>query len=391
MATTTYRGTKSPAAPRVAPLHRANRGPEALSVTGTLPAELDGCLLRAVHHPAWGSTPRPDAPLVDGGIQFTGGTARWFRQAAPCGSATWRAARLRTGGTGADTRGPAALARPVADPDTGVHHTVATYPGLDHAEHLWLGQDGTVKHTEPFALRGAPLMHTVAMTERFLVVLDLPVTHRRAAALLGEGFPYAWQEGRPARIGLIGRGAEGPRWFDIAPCYVFTVVNAYDDRERVVVDVVRHEWAYDQNRPTPAPRLWRWTVDLRTGTVEERALDLLPIEQPEVDPRLLGRAHQVVFGTGRSEAGESGTVVRHDLGDGSTQVRALGPARQAEQPVFVAGAEGSGWLVVVVHDLAKARSEVLVLDAADLSAAPVATVHVPFRLPASRHTRWQQR
>ncbi|MFL6142301.1 MAG: carotenoid oxygenase family protein [Labedaea sp.] len=390
MVTTTRRASTKARVPAFA---KVNHSPEALSVTGTIPAELNGCLLRAVDHPAWGAAPRPGTPLVDGGIRLSGGVARWYRQTTPpCGnSATWRAARLRSGDPRAGAHGPASLARPVTDPVTGVWHTVATYPGLNHAEHLWLGADGSVRHAEPFPLDGAPLMQAVAMTERYLVVLDLPVTHRRAAALLGEGFPYAWDDGRPARIGLIGRDEERPRWFSVPSCYVFDVVNAYDDRDRVVLDAVRHERAFDQAGGTPAARLWRWTVDLRTGTVREGELDRLPIEQPEVDPRVRGRRHRVVFGIGNSAAGEATTLVRHDLAGAATQVRELGPAKRAEQPVLVPGAaEGTGWLIAVVHDMAKARSEVLVLDAADLSARPVATVHVPFRLPVSRHTWWRQ-
>jgi carotenoid cleavage dioxygenase len=89
------------------------------------------------------------------------------------------------------------------------------------------------------------------------------------------------------------------------------------------------------------------------------------------------------------------SLLRHDLDTGETRTRELGSARHCEQPVFVRrpnaqhAAEGEGWLIAVVHDLARNRSEVLILDAADLAGPPVATVYVPFRLPASPHTRWR--
>src|SRR5262249_40203638 len=73
-----------------------------------------------------------------------------------------RATRVCPGGPGPDEAGPAAVARPVPDPHTGEWHTVATYPGLDHAEHLLLGPDGQVPHAEAFALAGAPLLPPVA-------------------------------------------------------------------------------------------------------------------------------------------------------------------------------------------------------------------------------------
>src|SRR5262249_39066012 len=191
------------------------------------------------------------------GIRLGGGRARWHRQGAGQQEAGWRAARVWPGGRGPDEVGAAAVARPVAAPGIPLWHSVATYPGLGHAEHLWLSPDGEVWPAEPFAVDGASLMHAVSAPRRYVVVFDLPVTYRRAAALVGAHFPYAWQDGRPARVGLLGRGAP-PRWFPVRPCYVFNAVNAYEDGGRVVVDVIRHERAFDPTAcPVPPPTLWR--------------------------------------------------------------------------------------------------------------------------------------
>jgi carotenoid cleavage dioxygenase len=352
---------------------RVKRGHDVLPVSGAIPAELHGCLFRSVRHPSRAGE------LLESGIRFGEGRARWYRAAT-----TPSAARIRCGGEGPDEVGPVAVARPAADPATRMWRTVATYPGLDHAEHLWLDPDGVVRHTEPFALPGAPLVHAVAATARFLVVLDLPVTYRRAAELIGERFPYMWAEDRPARVGLLDRWGGSPQWFDVAPCYVFNAVNAYDDGDRVIVDVIRHERAFASSGA--APTLWRWILDLRSGVAAEHQLSTLSQEHPEVDPRVRGRRHRYVYSSG------AGSVIRQDVARGGKQARDLGPGRHAEQPVFVpkpgTSAEGVGWLIVVVHDFAAARGEVLILNAEDLAGPPVATVHLPVRLPDSLHTRW---
>jgi carotenoid cleavage dioxygenase-like enzyme len=395
--TTRTRSAQAPApASPVVPVRRH----KALAVTGSVPAALDGSLLQAAAHP--GCTSADQAPLLNYGVRLSGGTARWYRQdTAPQEQpADSRPARVWTGGRGPDEVGSTAVARPAGDPVVPLWHTVATYPGLGYAEHLRLGPDGEVRQAEPFALDGAPLMHAVAATGRYAVVFDLPVTHRRAAALVGARFPYAWQEGRPARLGLLGRGSE-PRWFPIRPCYVFNAVNAYDDGDRVVVDAIRHERAFDAAaRPAP-PELWRWTLDLRDGSVTERRLAAASYDRPEVDPRVRGRRHRYVYGTGPADAAggdPTGTaLVRHDLVTGTVQVRPVGPGCIAGQPVFVprppsgrrGSVEGDGWLVTVVDDPARARSDILILDARDLCGPPVATVHLPVRLPAGIHTHWQ--
>jgi carotenoid cleavage dioxygenase len=398
--TTRIRSAQAPApAAQVVPVRRSRK---ALAVTGSVPAALEGCLLQAAAHPGSpvesGSTRTAQTPLLNYGIRLSGGQARRYRpDAAPQGAPkVWRAARVWAGGRGPDDVGSAAVACPAADPVSPLWHTVATYPGLGFAEHLRLSADGEVLQAEPFALDGAPLMHAVAATGRYAVVFDLPVTHRRAAALVGARFPYAWQEGRPARLGLLGDGSQ-PRWFTIRPCYVFNAVNAYDDGDRVVVDAIRHERAFDSAAgPTAPPQLWRWTLDLRDGSVTEGPLAAGPHDWPAVDPRVRGRRHRYVYSTGAAGAGSA--LVRHDLVTGTAQVRPLAPGCIAGQPVFVprpaAGpgarrVEGDGWLVTVVDDPAGARSHVLILDARDICGPAVATVHLPVRLPASLHTYWQ--
>ncbi|MEV7971520.1 carotenoid oxygenase family protein, partial [Sphaerisporangium sp. NPDC088356] len=75
---------------------------------------------------------------------------------------------------------------------------------------------------------------------------------------------------------------------------------------------------------------------------------------------------------------------------GTTQVRELGPGWRAGRPVFVPRgiAEGDGWIVVLARNAALGRSELLVLDALNLTGRPEAVVHIPTTLPDARHTTW---
>jgi carotenoid cleavage dioxygenase-like enzyme len=58
--------------------------------------------------------------------------------------------------------------------------------------------------------------------------------------------------------------------------YVFHPMNAYDDGDNVVIDVVRHARMFDAHRLGPdegPPTLERWNVDLAAGKVVEERLD----------------------------------------------------------------------------------------------------------------------
>ncbi|MFF5210464.1 carotenoid oxygenase family protein [Streptosporangium sp. NPDC000396] len=390
--------------PIATPRHLPHNEP--LPVDGVLPHDLDGALVQVSPHPGRsGQSHTTVGPALLSGVRLGGGIARWHRTTAKetgghppawaIGSAPWT---RTTGAADPSPDGPCrvSVAPPVKDRSTSEWHTVATYPGLDWAEHLIMGPDGGIREARPFGLGGAPLMHAVALTERFVVVFDLPVTYRRAAAMVGTGFPYRWQQDRPARIGLLPRqpgGEEEPRWFPVAPCYVSHSVNAYEEGDRVIVDAVRHDRAFDTPSWTEAgaagsSRVHRWTLDLDSGAAYERPLaDSLALAS--VDPRRAGRGHELMFGC----SPDGNALIGHDLAAATVQVRKLDPGWQADQPVFVprGRAEGDGWIVALTRNAAQRRSELLVLDALHLTGRPQAVVHLPIIPPTARHTMWMAR
>ncbi len=163
------------------------------------------------------------------------------------------------------------------------------------------------------------------------------------------------------------------RWFEIDPCYVFHTLNAYDDGDSVIVDVVRHDrmFATVLDGPNEGPStLTRFTLDLTTGRASEHRFDQRAQEFPRHDERLTGRRHRYGYAVGFEDGVTGDAVIRHDLAAGTHQVRSLGSGRQASEFCFVprpgGTAEDDGVLMGYVHDLAAGRSSLTVLDAATL-------------------------
>ena len=291
-------------------------------------------------------------------------------------------------------------AHPKVDPATGDLHLIAYHWALPHLEYVVVGPDATVRSVEAIEVEDGPMVHDCSITERWMVVYDLPVTFSLEDAAAGARFPYAWRDGRPARVGLVPLGGPGSdvRWFEVEPCYVFHPLNAHDDGDRVVLDVVRHERVFDANRLGPdesVPQLWRWTLDLVSGTVTEQQLSDVGLEFPRVDERRVGRAHRYGYGTSveqRLGLQIGGQLVRFDDRTGTTEVVDLGAGRTSGEWVMVPrddeAAEDDGWLMALVHDADTDRSELLVLPAEDPSSGPVAAVELPTRVPVGFHGNW---
>ena len=352
-------GTTSRPSPRSSP-------PSTSTVTGTLPDHLDGRYLRIGPNPIHEQGEHFHWFLGEGmvhGVHLRDGRAQWYRNrwvrsadvAATLGEPVrgtpgasdfaantnvlehaGRTLALVEGGSPPyelthelDTVGPCDFggtlpsvpgrpgysAHPHEDPETGELHAISySWMRGNRVDYSVLDPPGRIRRSVDITVHGSPMMHDFALTERHVVVLDLPVTFDLAAAtadvprvarplvrgVLGRvvgrnpvpepmiarvarggsdgspSLPYRWNPDYPARIGVLPRDAEGDaiRWFDIDPCFVFHTLNAYDDGDTVVVDVVKHPrmFATVLDGPDEGPAvLSRFTLDLATGRAREEA------------------------------------------------------------------------------------------------------------------------
>ena len=290
-------------------------------------------------------------------------------------------------------------AHPKRDPHTGELHAVTYYWEWDHLKYIVVGTDGRVRHQVEVPVPGGPMVHDMAITQNFAVLFDLPCIFDPAVIEAGGTFPYVWRPSYGARMGLLPRDgtADQVRWFEVDPCYVFHPLNAYETDERtVVLDAVRHERMFDEDRNGPTegnPVLARWTFDLVGGSVKEERLDDRLIEFPRHDERLIGERNRFGYAARYDTTGfDFPTLVKYDLEKASSEEWDPGAGRSPMEPVFVPrsddAAEDDGWILTFVYDKAEDRSEFVVLDAGDLGAGPIATVPLPGRVPFGFHGNW---
>ena len=287
-------------------------------------------------------------------------------------------------------------AHPKRDPATGELHAVSYYWGWGNlVQYTVVDTAGAVRKVVDIEVGGPVSVHDMSLTERFVVIYDLPVVFDVEAATSGAGFPYRWDPDYRARVGLLDRdgGADDVRWFDVEPCYVFHPMNAYDDGDRVVLDVVRHGKMFDTHRLGPdegPPTLERWTVDVTGDKVVEERLDDRGQEFPRVDERVVGRRHR--YGYAGAFLGNETALVKHDLDRRTSEVRLLASAGGASEAVFVPSGpeagEDDGWVLAVVYDPDRDTSDLLVLNAGDFTGEPQAIVHLPQRVPFGFHGNW---
>lgn len=424
---------------------------EDLAVTGVLPPELDGRYLRIGPNPVHRDTRGHHWFIGDGmvhGVRLQGGHALWYRNRyvrsrkvakalksamapgphrgrfdnvntaiVPIAGAAWAlveagSAPVRFGddlerhayddfdGT---LQGPFS-AHPHRHPVTGDLHAI-TYRGdePDSVRHVVVDPRGRVRRELRIPIAHGPMVHDCAVTERHVVILDLPVTFSMKSMLSGQAFPYRWNPAHPARVGLLPKDgtAADVVWMPVEACFVFHTVNAYDAPDgTVVLDVVVYDRMFDGSThgPEANPRgLERWTLDPVGLTVTRRLLDAAPQEFPRIDERRSGLPHRFVYAVGLPEAFTPQVVgashlFKHDLQTGERQRHDFGAGHAPGEFVFVprhaSSAEDDGWLVGLVIHAAADATDLVVLDAARFDGPPVASVRIPHRVPAGFHGNW---
>jgi carotenoid cleavage dioxygenase-like enzyme len=288
-------------------------------------------------------------------------------------------------------------AHPKKNPSTGELHALAYSPFLEYVQMVVVGTDGRVRRTVDIPMDDKPMIHDCAITKNYFIILDLPVVLDETLPERGVSFPFGWQEGRPARVGLLPHDgtAADVVWAEVNPCYVFHPLNAYEDAQgRVVLDVVRHPkmFATDFLGPNEGESsLDRWIIDPSGGPVKEQRLDDHSQEFPRHDERLIGAPYRYGYGTSFLGA-HLGGLLKHDVVRGRTEVYDEGEGRSFMEAVFVPRAEDSdeddGWLLTFRYDRASNKSDMVILHAQDLCAGPIATISLPDRLPFGFHSNW---
>ena len=69
-------------------------------------------------------------------------------------------------------------AHPKVDPATGKLHALAYHWALPHLQYIVIGADGLVEKVSPIDVTDGPMVHDCSITERWMVVYDLPVAVR---------------------------------------------------------------------------------------------------------------------------------------------------------------------------------------------------------------------
>ena len=152
-------------------------------------------------------------------------------------------------------------------------------------------------------------------------------------------------------------------------------------------------FASDRHGPNEgSTTLDRWTIDRHKSAVSEQRLDDNGLEFPRINERLMGKPYRYGYATEFGTGFKLGCLKKHDLKSQTCEIHSEGAQRIFLEPVFIPkhpdADEDEGWVMAYVYDQSTDKSDVVILEAQNFAGEPVATIHLPRRVPYGFHGNW---
>jgi len=321
--------------------------------------------------------------------------------------------------------GSAFAAHPWIDPacsqDGGAPCLVnfAIKPGLSTTITIYeLNPAGQVIRQHAHAVPGFAFIHDFAITPNYCILFQNPVAFNPipfAIGLRGAADCLKFQPHKPTQIVIIPRHGDAP--VQILPTqsgFVFHHSNAFEQEGCLWIDSVCYESfpAVDPDSDyreidfdALAPgQLFRFRVDLAGKTIDRQLLESRCCEFPYVHPSHAGRPYRYAYlGAAHAPQGNAPlqAILKVDLTSDDRQLWSAAPHGYVGEPIFVpraaesyqnglpaataVGNEDDGWVLTLVYDSQRERSDLVILDAQDLNRGPIARLHLQHHVPYGLH------
>ncbi|WP_013324558.1 carotenoid oxygenase family protein [Gloeothece verrucosa] len=297
-------------------------------------------------------------------------------------------------------------AHPKIDSQTGeLHFYRYSFFNAPYLHYYVANSQGKIIRTVPIEIPQPVLLHDMAITENHVIFFVCPLGFDFQQAKNTYN-PLKWQPERGTKIILINRKnwKQSPIVIETEAFWVWHFMNAFEEEGNISVDFVYYpSMQLDgsvEAMMANSCNFQRLVINLAQKTVKSSALDDRNVEFPILDSRQLGKKYQFGYTVylDKQEMLENkkpnyfSQLVQYDVINKTSKVHQLKAGCYVGEPAFAAKENGTseldGYVLTLVYDENKQTSDLLILDPANFDKEPIATVHLPVRVPNGFHGNW---
>lgn len=258
------------------------------------------------------------------------------------------------------------------------------------------------KHSVP----GFAFIHDFAITRNYCLFFQNPLLFNPFPFILGvrgAAECMSFRSSQPTKIWVIPRDPSQPQQcLEVKSGFIFHHANAFEQGEQIIVDSVSypnfpaidHKLSYKEVdfEKVPPGQLWRYTLNLKTKTTDRRLIDPRSVDFPYVHPERITQHHRWIFiGAVHRPEGNAPlqAILKINPESGEQELWSAAPKGFVGEPVFVprpgATQEDDGWVLFLLYDAQRDRSDVIILDGKQISNGPIARLHLKHHIPYGLH------
>jgi len=298
-------------------------------------------------------------------------------------------------------------AHPRRDNSTGDLWGFGVQPGPKSTISIYrVTSQGELSTESQVKVSGFCFLHDFAYTPNYRIFMQNPVSFKPLPFILGlatAGECIELKPNSPSQFLLIDRQGN-LQTITTDPCFVFHHCNAYEEGDEIIVDSVCYP-DYPKLEPNTdfreidfdkviAGQLWRFTINPKLGKVKRELIIERSCEFPVVHPRCVGQKYRYAYiGAIAKESGNAPlqAIAKVDMQTGKQEFHSFAPRGFISEPIFVPrdrdnnSAEDDGWVLTLIFNAAHNRSDLVVLDAQNITGKPLATLHLKHHVPYGLH------
>lgn len=264
---------------------------------------------------------------------------------------------------------------------------------------------GKIIRKHAHSVPGFCFIHDFAITENYCIFFQNPVLFNPLPFVLGirgAGECVKFQPNQPTKAIVISRHPQKQpiQTLEIPSGFVFHHANAYEENGEIIVDSICYanlpevepnsDFLQTDFDTLPPGQLWRFHLHLTTKTVKRELIESRCCEFPSLHPDKVGRNYRYVYmGAAAQNQGNAPlqAIVKIDLATGEKLLWSAAPQGFTGEPIFVPRPSGEeeddGWVLGLVYDAEYHRSDVVILNAKDLTLQ--AKLHLRHHIPYGLH------
>ncbi|MGK7880979.1 MAG: carotenoid oxygenase family protein [Crocosphaera sp.] len=297
-------------------------------------------------------------------------------------------------------------AHPKLDPKTGeLHFYRYSFFNTPYLHYYIADKNGNIIRETPINVTKPVMFHDMAITENYAIFFDCPLVFNLQQAKSNNN-PFIWEPEEGTTIILVDRhdAKKQPIYLKTDAFWVWHFMNGFEKNNKIFIDFVyypeinleSHWQAILENKSN----LQRMTIDLKNQQISSEKLDDHYVDFPTINNEKIGQSYGFGYApyidtellSKRKVPNYFPSLIQYDLVNKTNKIHQFKPGCYGGEAAFIPSTKGQseldGYVVTFVYNENTNTSDFVIIDPRNFESEPIATVHLPVRVPSGFHGNW---